>query len=300
MNTFYIYALFYRGVPYYLGKGHKKRLHSHKKYAHKGNSHKDRLISSLLQKKKFEEPILISEGLSEQEAFDLEVLLIQLIGRKPNGPLLNMTNGGEGGAGRVLSEKTKKRIQHSLLGRKHTEAACKKMKKTREQRAAIQARMLLPEQRKHMSRLQKQRWADPAYRQRMIEARQRYLLSLHAHGTNPINAQRPGPCDPEVDAAAPDERPPVCDPDPDRLPGAQARHQQPGAAGGGLVRRGVGTGGVRVEGPHPAAGDPPAVVAVSHPVVTGDAALTCVNCACSSEEQAHCDQGPHDCGLTMV
>lgn len=27
------------------------------------------------------------------------------------------------------------------------------------------------------------------------------------------DAQRPGPGDPEVDAAAPDERPPVCDPD---------------------------------------------------------------------------------------
>jgi hypothetical protein len=240
MNTFYIYALFYRGVPYYLGKGHKKRLHSHERYAHKGNSHKDRLVSSLLKKKKFEKPILIAEGLSEQEAFDLEVLLIHLIGRKPNGPLLNMTNGGEGGAGRVLSKKTKKRIQQSLLGRKHTKAACEKMKKTREQRAAIQARMLLPEQRKRMSRLQKQRWADPAYRQRMIEARQRYLLSLHPHRPYPVDAQRSGSGDTEVDAPPPDEGAAVSNPDPDRAPVAQACHPQPGATGSGPVRRGGG------------------------------------------------------------
>lgn len=36
MNTFYIYALFYRGVPYYLGKGHKKRLHSHERLCPQG------------------------------------------------------------------------------------------------------------------------------------------------------------------------------------------------------------------------------------------------------------------------
>lgn len=64
--------------------------------AHKERSHKAAIIRSIrsrgleLHKRK------LAENLSRQDAIELEIFLIEIIGRSPNGPLSNITAGGEG------------------------------------------------------------------------------------------------------------------------------------------------------------------------------------------------------------
>jgi hypothetical protein len=52
---------------------------------------------------------IIAENLSKEDACELESFLIEIYGRKDLGlgPLVNLTNGGEGGNGCIASEKTR-------------------------------------------------------------------------------------------------------------------------------------------------------------------------------------------------
>lgn len=60
---------------------------------------------------------------TEQEAFDLEEYLVKLIGRAQlgTGPLTNMTRGGDGVAGQVVSEETRRKLSEAGRGRKASE-----------------------------------------------------------------------------------------------------------------------------------------------------------------------------------
>jgi hypothetical protein len=84
------------------------------------------------------EPIIERyENLEEAEALDLEKNLILSIGRKLNssGPLLNITEGGEGCSGMIHSDEAKAKIGNKAkgnqrwLGKKHTEEAKAKISK---------------------------------------------------------------------------------------------------------------------------------------------------------------------------
>jgi hypothetical protein len=121
--------------PFYVGKGHGERCDCH--LIENKNLFLDDLNLSLKQKIlvemiKFDKvnPIIlkVKENISEQEAFDLEILLILLIGRldKKTGPLTNLTDGGEGPSGRIPwnkelknchSKETLKKISESQTGR---------------------------------------------------------------------------------------------------------------------------------------------------------------------------------------
>lgn len=69
-----------------------------------------------IRKETGNKPIIIhyKESLFESDAFDLETRLIKTIGRKDLGlgPLLNLTDGGEGESGRIISEET--RIKYKI------------------------------------------------------------------------------------------------------------------------------------------------------------------------------------------
>lgn len=137
-NSFYVYVLLdprkpgkyiYREYsfeyePFYIGKGHGGRVNYHlTNYDLENgvNPHRRNKIKKILKfTNKKEIPYKITECSSEEEAFKLEKYFICLIGRKDlgKGPLVNMTDGGEGATGHIVSEKQKRYM--SDLKRKYT------------------------------------------------------------------------------------------------------------------------------------------------------------------------------------
>jgi hypothetical protein len=107
--TFYTYLwLREDGTPYYVGKGEGRRAFV--SYEH------------VVPRPKDSARIVLQEHPSEDAAFFAEKFLIAYYGRKDLslGCLRNRTDGGEGPAGHVCSEKTKAKIRATLTGRKFT------------------------------------------------------------------------------------------------------------------------------------------------------------------------------------
>lgn len=120
MNSYYAYLYCdpsRENEPIYVGKGVGKRVFSHLK---RRNRHplSSRLqhMSALGVQPTIE--FLISD-VSETTALFVERCAIDKYGRKNlnQGPLLNLTNGGEGSSGWKASEETKERMRLAHLGR---------------------------------------------------------------------------------------------------------------------------------------------------------------------------------------
>lgn len=134
-KRFYIYA-FLRSKdsvhgakysPYYIGKGQGKRAFSRNR------------LAPLPRDKSF--IVFIQEGLTEEEAFNLETYCISLYGRIDlgTGILRNLTNGGEGTSGAKRSEEALVKLRarmnsadHPFLGKKHSEETKRKMSESRQ------------------------------------------------------------------------------------------------------------------------------------------------------------------------
>ena len=128
----YVYVVFWpHGEPAYVGKGKSERWVSHH------HSKKSHPITSFSRKHRNAPRVKVRETLTEAEAFEIEKALIAAIGRVPHGPLLNMTDGGEGTSGfkrtaesversantrrgRIVSEETRRKIGAANSGRKQT------------------------------------------------------------------------------------------------------------------------------------------------------------------------------------
>lgn len=102
MNIFYVYVLFrpWDGSPFYVGKGKGDRWRDHERPS---ENHPNRHLMNVIKKAKrlnLEIPkVKIRENLTELEAFEIEKSFIAAIGRGKSGPLVNLTDGGEGSAG---------------------------------------------------------------------------------------------------------------------------------------------------------------------------------------------------------
>lgn len=98
-RNFYVY-IFYRGdwiTPFYVGKGCGQRWLVHEKEALRRTCRKSRVIQSMWKAGWYEIPKRkLAENLTDDEAKALEIRLIAEIGREPNGPLVNHTDGGDG------------------------------------------------------------------------------------------------------------------------------------------------------------------------------------------------------------
>ena len=108
--------------PFYIGKGrnHRSRIHLLKvKRGNYKNLPKSHVIKKILDKGL--EPIIIkySEGLIEKNSFDIEMYMIEKIGRKDlnNGPLRNLSNGGEGNGDRKFTEEHRINLSLSRKGK---------------------------------------------------------------------------------------------------------------------------------------------------------------------------------------
>jgi hypothetical protein len=124
----YVYILFRpNGVPCYVGKGVGDRWLAHERQTH--NSHLARIIKKAggsLPKVK------IRENLTDAEACETEKAFITAIGRKANGgPLVNMTDGGDGLAGYVHTELSREKIGIAHRGKIVSEDSRDKMRNAR-------------------------------------------------------------------------------------------------------------------------------------------------------------------------
>lgn len=106
-SDYYIYCYFHpeTGEPCYIGKGRGGRWKAHL------TSSKNPWLANIIQKANGNIPhVKLHIGLTNEKANEYEKALIEAIGRDPRGPLVNMTDGGEGTKGWVPSDDTKNKI----------------------------------------------------------------------------------------------------------------------------------------------------------------------------------------------
>lgn len=149
-----------KGQPFYVGKGCNGRIGDHrleaKRLLHKSGKKivKIAIIHKLWkQGLDFEEDIIL-DNLSEQDAFDLEVGAIEEYGRIDlgTGCLSNMTNGGEGISGLIMTDEHKKRIGEAQKGEKNHNFGKEALPEVREKnRQAQLGRRHTPETRRKIS-----------------------------------------------------------------------------------------------------------------------------------------------------
>lgn len=112
-RDFYVYVIFRSdGRPCYVGKGRGGRWKSH---AYKStNIHLRRLYAKAASALP---AIKVREHLTEFDALRTEVALIAAIGRGERGPLVNLTNGGDGISGHIHTDECKSRISAATAGK---------------------------------------------------------------------------------------------------------------------------------------------------------------------------------------
>jgi len=115
-NDYYTYAYLREDkTPYYIGKGRGRRIYS---TARKIKPPKDK-----------SRIIFLKTNLTEAEAFKHEIYMIAILGRKDlgTGILRNLTNGGDGASGAVISEEHKEKISLANRGRIKSEEGIRKI-----------------------------------------------------------------------------------------------------------------------------------------------------------------------------
>ena len=107
------------GTPYYIGKGKGNRCYSHKRKVKRPDD-ESRII-------------IVQENMSEQDAFDLETVLIEKYGRKDlgTGILRNMSRGGLGRRDPVVTQETREKLRDIHLGKKKTKRHSENISKGR-------------------------------------------------------------------------------------------------------------------------------------------------------------------------
>ena len=130
-NQFYVYVIFRpNGIPCYVGKGRGTRWLQHEKL---GKRHHNKHLANIIANAGGDVPkVKIRQNLTNEQACEIEIALIRVIGRECHGgPLVNLTDGGEGAPGikRVVSAETKEKLRISHLGKKQSA-------ETKEKRAA--------------------------------------------------------------------------------------------------------------------------------------------------------------------
>jgi hypothetical protein len=172
LNSFYVYALFREDLstPFYIGKGYGNRIFAHEKEAARKSSHKNRIIRKMWGMGFREIPkIKLIENITDDVAKQIEIDLIHLIGRYPNGPLTNISRGGDGvNFGISPSVKTRELTRRAML-------AIWADPEQRAMRAAASAKAQNdPDYRAKRSKIAKQMWTAEEFRQKAIESKRAF------------------------------------------------------------------------------------------------------------------------------
>jgi len=146
MPEFYVYCLFrLDGRPCYIGKGKGDRFTYHFKPKERRNPH----LVSIIEKAGGALPVvLLHSGLDERTAFEYEKIFITTIGRElRGGPLVNLTDGGEGTAGVKFTAESRERVRQVVKAQwgdpeVKSERLRKQKKITSETKEKIRAAML--------------------------------------------------------------------------------------------------------------------------------------------------------------
>lgn len=113
--------------PFYVGKGKGKRVREKVRPYNKILHNRLKRLVPII--------VFLKKDVSENEAFIEEIKAILSIGRlvKNEGPLFNITEGGEGATGRVFShkEETKKKLSEMNLGKAASQETKNKISKAR-------------------------------------------------------------------------------------------------------------------------------------------------------------------------
>jgi hypothetical protein len=123
MNTFYVYGHFTEDTNdlFYIGKGKDNR-------AHEFNTARTKWWRNIVNKHGITVKLL-HENLTEEQALLLEKQLINQHGRRDlgTGVLVNLTDGGEGSTGRIISDAARKKMSLAKKGKTYTEEHRKNM-----------------------------------------------------------------------------------------------------------------------------------------------------------------------------
>ena len=106
-NKFYTYAYLREDrTPYYIGKGKDDRAYNKNRKNIKPPKDKSKIL-------------ILKNNLTEEEAFNHEIYMISVFGRKDlrTGILHNKTNGGDGASGAIRSKETKNKLSKALSGK---------------------------------------------------------------------------------------------------------------------------------------------------------------------------------------
>lgn len=138
MGRFYVYILFRpSGVPCYVGKGQGSRWTYHERA---GLKHENKHLARIIANAGGSIPrVKIREGLTNDEAIETEMALIAAIGRGSSGPLVNLTDGGDGQTGWNPSAETRAKIGMGREGKLHSTATKTAMSIARKGRVKTEA-----------------------------------------------------------------------------------------------------------------------------------------------------------------